>query len=172
MTAQYQRRFPGYHTLGADPAATVRFVAQLRDCLTDGRDAVWHGEVTAPVDPALLRHLPPPAPSDADGHRSAAVRDWRAAYRPGRCYYRHGPGFVQIKDVREPGRFEIVNLTDPHAAETFLRCLRPVSVTELDGPARDAVRELVAERLVLAVGDHVVTLPHRMRRWPVPANVV
>jgi hypothetical protein len=162
----------GYQVLGEDDAEhTVHVIAVLRDRLGAGRDTRWRGEVVAPVDVRPLRHLPPPieVPGRADADQ---LRQWRTDFRAGRCFYRLGPGFVQIKDVREPGRFEIVTLTEPDLIGLFLDCLTPTRCSTLGQPARQALRVLAGRDLVLVVGEYAVTLPHRMRRWPVPANLV
>ncbi|XRQ15868.1 DUF5825 family protein [Actinomadura welshii] len=154
---------PGSVHLGLRPVQTARFIAWLRDRLSEGIVARWHGRVTpALLDPAL-HHLPPPRGADPE------TRDWRSRFRLGLCYYRQGPGFIQIKDVRDPAGSAAFVLDDPLLVRTFTRCLVPRSAADADAGETEAIDALVAERLLLRLDDLVVTLPSRMRRWPVPA---
>jgi hypothetical protein len=141
----------------------VDAVAWLRDSLSEGDVHAWRASGLPAAQVSLLLHLPPPETGGGEHDR------WRSAFRRGLCYYRRGPGFVQVKDVREPGRSATFLLDVPEVIEVFLRCLRPTSMTEVDP---DAAKALIEERLMLRVEDQLVTLPYHMRRWPVPAMAV
>ena len=156
-----------------DPDATLEFVAWLRDRHTQAHDVSWSAIVGPGFDTSPLHHLPPPgpAPGAALGAAPGAAVQWREAYRPGMCYYRVGPGFIQVKDVRQPDRAAILLLDTPDLLDAFTRCLRPCRLDELPPGERTAAAELEKERLLLRVGDLVVTLPNRMRHWPVPCNL-
>jgi hypothetical protein len=147
---------------------TVAAVALLRDCAAAALRVRWRVAAGHDLDPAALYHLPPPA-----GPPGAALDRWRRAHRYGSCHYRRGPGFIQVKDSRDPGAAPVVLMADhPDLVATFLRCLDPTPMADLDQVGRDAVDLLAAERLVLVTGGLALTLPHRMRRWPVPYNAV
>jgi len=187
---------------GALPG-TADAVALLRDCATAALRVRWWTGPEPELDLSLLHHLPPPAgpppagpspagPSPAGpppagqlaagqlaagpsptGPPGAGLDHWRRAYRYGSCHFRRGPGFVQVKDARDPAGPLVVLVADhPDLVATFLRCLDPTPLAALDATGRTAVDLLLAERLVLLAGGAVLTLPHRMRRWPVPYNAV
>jgi len=150
----------------ADPQRPLEFLAWLRDTHTEATEVSWHAVAAPGVDATPLYHLPPPA-GGAD-----AFDQWRAAHRPGMCYYRVGPGFVQVKDVRQAETAARFLLDDAATVAAFTRCLRPGRLTDLAPDERAAAQLLVDERLLLRWGDWVMTLPSRMRRWPVPSESV
>lgn len=152
------------------PDTTLEFIAWLRDQQTEGVDVAWSADLDPRFDVTLLFHLPPPVASA--GEEPDVVRRWRAAHRPGMCYYRLGPGFIQMKDVRQAATAARFVLDTPLLTRTFTRCLRPCNLDALDPPERKAAEVMVAERMLLRLGERVTTLPSRMRRWPVPSNFV
>jgi hypothetical protein len=158
-------------TLYASQADTLEFVAWLRDQQTEAVDVVWSADIDPRLDVTLLFHLFPPEP-DASVEEPDQVRRWRSAYRPGLCYYRLGPDFIQVKDLRQAETAARLLLDEPPLVNAFTRCLQPSELDDLEPVERKAVEALLAERLLLRIGDRVVTLPNRMRRWPVPSHFV
>lgn len=146
-----------------EPTAALQVIADVRDAMSAGRILGWRAETIPPAAAPLLWHLPPPSGVGQE------LRDWRARFRAGLCYYRRGPGFVQVKDVREPDDAAGIVLDQPAVLGVFSRCLRPTSLADLDPAEGDAAEALLAERLLLRIADEVLVLPYRMRRWPVPA---
>ncbi|MEW2356288.1 DUF5825 family protein [Spirillospora sp. NPDC029432] len=158
--------------LGGDPEATVEAVARLRDLAPTGRQVAWRGRVGGEIDLSLLHHLPPPVELEpgtaaAKGAKEVleAMEAWARAYAFGSLHYRMGPGFLQVKDVRDAASPVQTVLEDPALIDAFTACLTPAAVRDVEAPA---LRDLVRRRLVLRVGDLAVTLPYRMGRWPVP----
>jgi hypothetical protein len=151
---------------GRGTAEAVRF---LRECQGLGLRVDWRATGTPSYDPALLRHLPPPAEHDAGQDESAT---WRAAHAHGALYHRRGPDFVTVLDRRDRGTAVRLTLDHPALHGTFLRLLEPTPVDALDPVGREALGLLAAERLVLAAGGWAVTLPPRIRRWPVPCTAI
>ncbi|MFI9248110.1 DUF5825 family protein [Streptomyces sp. NPDC053086] len=151
---------------GHETAQAVRF---LRECQGLGLPVSWRAAGTPSYDPALLRHLPPPAELTPDAGELTA---WRAAYRHGSLYHRRGPDFVTVLDRRERGTAARLTLDHPGLHDTFLRLLEPTPVDALDSVGHEALGLLAAERLVLAAGGWAVTLPPRVRRWPVPCTAI
>jgi Family of unknown function (DUF5825) len=156
--------------LGAEPRSTALFVAFLRDSATYLTRVEWRGTLADTVDPALLHHLPPPL--DLGAGSDEVVARWRARYRYGACYYRCGPGFILVKDVRVAASAARYTLDDPVLVATFLRCREPTALNALTDEQREAASLLHAERLVLRMADVVVGLPIRMLHWPIPAMAV
>jgi hypothetical protein len=158
-------------TLDVSQADTLEFIAWLRDQQTAAVDVVWSADIDPRLDVALLFHLFPPEP-DASIEEPDEVRRWRTAYRPGLCYYRLGPGFIQVKDLRQAETAARLLLDEPPLVNAFTRSLQPSELDDFEPVERKAVEALLAERLLLRIGDRVVTLPNRMRRWPVPSHFV
>ncbi|MEW2283226.1 DUF5825 family protein [Streptomyces sp. NPDC047841] len=149
--------------------ATAEAVRFLRECQGLGLGVSWRATGTPSYDPRLLCHLPPPAePPGEEG----VPASWRASHAHGILYHRRGPDFVTVLDRRERGTAVRLTLDHPALHATFLRLLEPTPVAELDATAREALGLLTAERLVLAAGGWAVTLPPRIRRWPVPCTAI
>jgi hypothetical protein len=122
------------------------------------------------VEPRDLVHLVPPM--DGDGEEAAeCAAGWRADYRYGSYYYRQGPGFVTVKDVRPGG--ETVHLTiDGDSAAQFRALAAATVVADLDEAGVSALDDAVEYGLVLRGADTLLMLPFRMRRWPVPYSAI
>ena len=113
---------------------------------------------------SLLYHLAPPV----DGGTSLDA--WRARHRPGLCYYRRGPGFVNVKDVRSDATAARFSIDVGDERDDPIAVLEGVCrVDELSAPTRSLLEELDRERLSLRLEDSATLLPYRMRRWPIPA---
>ncbi|MFJ6379016.1 DUF5825 family protein [Kitasatospora sp. NPDC092039] len=171
--------------LGAGGRAAAEAVRLLRECQSHVLPVRWS---LAPDDPVLrepaaadfalhhLHHLPPPAdaaggPGDAaptGPAPSRALADWRATYGYGRFYYRQGPGFLQVRDRRDPDASARFALDHPDLVATFRTCLTPTALDDLSGTGREAVSVLASEGLVLVTRGWAVTLPPRIRHWTVP----
>ncbi|WP_327108168.1 DUF5825 family protein [Nonomuraea glycinis] len=150
--------------LGERPEDTLSFVRRLRDHLAEGVVPAWSHELPASLNWEMVCHLPPPSGTGDDADR------WRRRFRIGLCYYRQGPGFIQVKDLREEP--VTLLLDDPSVVDVFVRCLEPTSLRLLSADEAAAAEALLNERLLLRLGDFVVTLPYRMKRWPIPAYAV
>ncbi|MEU2060130.1 DUF5825 family protein [Streptomyces sp. NPDC013455] len=149
--------------------ATAEAVRFLRECQGLGLRVGWRGTGRPSFDPRLLSHLPPPTEPLEDHGMSAA---WQASYAHGVLYHRRGPDFVTVLDRRERGTAVRLTLDHPALLAAFLRLLEPTPAGALDAGGREALALLVAERLALVCGDWAVTLPPRIRRWPVPCTAI
>lgn len=155
--------------VGADPDRTAGLLRLLRECDADGVRVVWTARLARGLDTTALHHLPPPqAPFEA----GPAVIAWHEAYRRGACHFRHGPGFVLVKDSRDAANVARFTLDHPDLVAAFTRCLEPTPRADLDAAACEAMDLLVGERLAVDLAGVLLTLPVRMRRWPVPYNSV
>lgn len=164
-----------------DPLDTLEFLRVLRQAAGEGAGVEWQADLPVP-DTRLLHHLPPPvapyaepalplpalltsAPSGPWPGGGAGTA-WRAAYRPGLCHYRLGPGFVRVSDGRG-GPVLTTTLTGESAAA--LRGYLDVGPAPVADPAFD---ELVRLGLILPLGGLALTLPYRIRRWPIPCTSI
>ncbi|MGW5650079.1 DUF5825 family protein [Streptomyces humi] len=113
-----------------------------------------------------LSHLQPPV--SLDGPRSAErLAQWNTRFYLGRCVWRRGPGFVQIRD-RRGGVLQRFDLVQPVYAQA-VALLERQRTDEVDPEVLSALR---AERLVLTFGDAHWWAPYLMDRWPVPSMVL
>lgn len=149
-------------------------VIRLRRQLENGIAGPWAETLPGALDTRLLHHLPPPAvPSGAEPQSAdPRLEPWRAAFRLGLCYYRHGPGFIQVKDVREPRAAARITIDQAPLIDAFLRCgEQPVHLASQAGDDQAALEVLLREGLLLQFGPFVTTAPYRMRCWPIPAGL-
>ncbi|MBC3839440.1 hypothetical protein GXW82_02145 [Streptacidiphilus sp. 4-A2] len=116
-----------------------------------------------PLD-ALIHLVPPTGGTASDSEQLA--RSWSAGYRYGLYYYRQGPGFVSVKDVR-PGQ-EMRRLVISEGSDHFLAMTGATRLDQLDAEAQAAVADAVDAGLALVAEEHLLVLPYRMRNWPVP----
>jgi hypothetical protein len=150
------------------PRSSLALVRLLREASSLGLPVTWRGRIGDGIDVGRLVHLSPPEAVDG-APVDPTVVEWRERYRPGLCYYRLGPSFVFVKDVRQAGasaRYKIETVDEFRALEAV------VEVGSLDQRTRELFADLDGEGLVLRLGDWATLLPHRMRRWPVPAHEV
>ncbi|GAA3886086.1 hypothetical protein GCM10023084_43580 [Streptomyces lacrimifluminis] len=129
----------------------------------------WRLEAGRRADPALtardLSHLQPPV--SLDGPRSAErLAQWRERFYVGRCIWRRGPGFVQIRDRRD-GALGLFDLAEP----AYIQAVHLLEEQRTDGIGPDVLAALRAERLVLDFGGHDWWAPCLIDRWPAPSMV-
>ena len=136
----------------------VRF---LRDTVPLGMHVSWTPADAGSVPPVLV-HLWPPA-------------DGRPAGAPppklfGIYYWRKGPNFISIQDIR-PGIVPCFYLLDePELFDAFLRLQQPAVRDELPVELHDAFDQLEQENMLFSTGRYAVALPCRVVRWPTPFN--
>lgn len=164
----------------ADPAAAadaVRRLVLVRELTSYAIEVDWSLRLPG-GDGDLWRvygHLRPPATVEIAGAAgpdpdpgSVAAAAWRDAFYFDKCTYRRGPGFVQVRD-RRAGRLNLLTIDDPAYLAVLEQLLDGAEMTTVD---LDIAREFGEEGLVTKVGDRLVWLPHRLRRWPLPSMVV
>ncbi|MBB5827257.1 DUF5825 family protein [Micromonospora carbonacea] len=115
----------------------------------------------------LFTHLCPPSRLDGDATGTVAAR-WRAAFFLGRCVYRRGPGFVEVRD-RRSGALEVVTIDEPGHLAAIAPLAEGVAATAVPADVR---RDLVGAHLVAEQAGHLWWLPTRAHRWPFPALIV
>lgn len=150
---------------GKKIADDLLWLRLLRDVTSHGIRLDWTlaGRPKVPLH-TYVHLLPPTAGTNSEA--SLAATEWAAGFRYGLYYYRLGPDFVSVKDVR-PG-VEGRRLTIADGFDHFLAIARALSSDELSDDAMDALRDAIDADLALEVDGRVLLLPYRMRHWPVP----
>jgi hypothetical protein len=150
---------------GESVAADLRLIRLLRDATSHAVRLAWRLSGVPSLDLRDLVHLIPPV-DGVDAAARAYAAEWIDAHRYGSYYYRRGPGFVTVRDVRAGGKKQRL-LIDQGSAE-FLEMAEAAHADELSPAARRALPDAVDAGLaVLADDSTMVLLPHRMRHWPV-----
>lgn len=102
----------------------------------------------------------------SDPASDAYAQRWANGYRYASFYYRQGPGFLVIKDVR-PDR-EATRMVISEGCEHLLSMMDAYTVNELTPAARDVLADAQEAGLIVQHDEHLLVLPYRMRHWPVP----
>jgi hypothetical protein len=110
-------------------------------------------------------HLVPPI-GGTDREAADYAREWSGSYRYGCYYYREGPGFVTVKDVRPDG--DPVRMTIGEGAEHFLAMSRARTEGDLGDEAAALLGTAEQAGLLIRESGRLLVLPYRMRHWPVP----
>jgi hypothetical protein len=139
----------------------------VRDLTSYGIVVGWQLRLGAADRWQTLSHLAPPAVVLAPDGESIR-REWAETHYMGKCLYRHGPGFVQVRD-RRFGELRLFTIPEPEyrAAIGTLAEVAPATAV-----ARPIMSEFLAEDLAGQVGEIAWWLPYRVRRWPNPSVIV
>ncbi|WP_329260899.1 DUF5825 family protein [Streptomyces sp. NBC_01478] len=148
----------------------LRALDFVRNATGRGLLVRWHLRAGRRADPALtahhLTHLQPPV--SLDGGRSVErLAEWRTRFYVGRCVWRRGPGFVQIRDRRD-GVLQRFDLIQPE----YVQAVTLLEDQRADGVDPKVLAALRAEHLVLDFGGRDWWAPYRIDRWPVPSMVL
>ncbi|MFD7897557.1 DUF5825 family protein [Streptomyces sp. NPDC059743] len=146
-------------------ARAVQALSVIRDLTARAVLVEW----SLRVDPEdeetsrILGHLQPPQRIEGPDEPAAdeALRVWRGAHYLGKCLWRQGPGFVQIRD-RRWGDLRRFTADEPHYREAIARLAYGGAAASV---APDALADFHQERLVLQVGELEWWLPYRVNRW-------
>jgi len=118
--------------------------------------------------PLLLGHLYPPQTVVAAPYGPQIAELWRSRFYVGKCFWRRGPGFVEIRD-RRSARPVHVTIDDPDLVSAIEPLSRGASLGEIPGRVLD---HFTATGFVHRVEECVWWTPYRIRRWPSPPMVV
>jgi hypothetical protein len=164
----------GSVSFGADAEFDVRFIRFLREALSSAIAVDWSLATPGPADVGAVCHLPPPARADtAAGAATSRYADqWRDEYGFGHCYYRLGPGFIHIIDVRDEADAARFLLDEPAIVEAFALLAGAVKLTDLSPLAAELAGQLAEAGLLLQLGDWATLLPSRLERWPLPCTAM
>jgi hypothetical protein len=152
---------------GVSGEADLRLLHRLREATSHAVRLDWTlaGRPGFPLHTHV--HLVPPS-RGVDDAACAYAREWRAGYRYAAFYYRQGPEFVSIKDIRTGGDASRM-LIEGEDAAGFLRMAATTRTGDLTGAVRAMLADAEEFGLVLRAGDAHLALPYRMRNWPIPA---
>lgn len=150
-----------------DVEVTVRSLRLVRELTAHAMTVDWQLHLSDAAEWTHYSHLYPPATLTAD-EGVPDVDDWRRSFYLGKCVHRRGPGFIQIRD-RRSGRLVLLTMDDPAYLAVRAQLDEGARVDEVDP---GIARHLADEHLVARIGDVLVWLPYRLRRWPLPAMVV
>lgn len=149
----------------AEPASVVRILDLVRELTAWGIVVDWRVRlIDAPACWPMLAHLYPPREVDGLVGADRLRSDWADGFFLGKCQYRKGPGFLEIRDHRA-GVLNRIIIDEPDyiAAVDAIR-----DTAEARGVPAAVMADLVAESLVLRVGDLHWWAPYRPRRWAQP----
>jgi hypothetical protein len=119
------------------------------------------------VGQGVLDHLYPPGRVEGTAHE-ALTRRWRLSYFLGKCVFRRGPGFVEVRD-RRSGSLEMFTIDSPEHLSAIAAMLEGDLAADI---AADVRRELTDAQLVAEQAGHLWWLPTPAYRWPFPALAV
>lgn len=144
----------------------IPMLSFIRDLTSYGVEVDWRAEMTAPDGPEwwVFSHLFPP--SVLEGPRGAeALRIWRARYHIGRCFFRRGPGFLQIRDRRHTGLRRLTVSDD-----AYVSAIESLAADRgADSVPAAALAVFEKHRLAVRIGSGVWWAPYRLRRWASPS---
>lgn len=115
----------------------------------------------------LFNHLYPPDRVDG-GAEDATVRGWRQSFFLGKCVFRRGPGFVEVRD-RRLGSLELFTIDEPEHLAAIKEMTEGVPARQVPAAVR---RDLADARLIAEQAGHLWWLPTRAYRWPFPALAI
>ncbi|ROO58403.1 hypothetical protein EDC02_0158 [Micromonospora sp. Llam0] len=117
----------------------------------------------------MFDHLyPPDRVVGAVGADDPAVRGWRDSFFLGKCVFRRGPGFVEVRD-RRAGALELFTIDEPEHLVAIGQLLEGVPAGQVPAPVR---RDLADARLIAAQAGQLWWLPTPAYRWPFPALAI
>src|SRR5579863_2001179 len=128
-------------SFGADPEFDIGFVRFLRESLSCLLTVEWTMASAGPLDLGALVHLPPPAAGPGAEH-------WRGEYGFGHCFYRVGPGFIHVVDVRDADDAARFLLDDQATVEAFGQLAGAVRMSELPPLTAELADQLDQARLL------------------------
>ncbi|MFE1320226.1 DUF5825 family protein [Kitasatospora phosalacinea] len=147
------------------PAAALHALLLVREATARGLAVRWSAHCAdGCVADGRFHHLQPPIRVTGRPPADQAGR-WRAGYFPGKCVYRRGPGFVEVRDrrfgapalltIEEPGHLDRIDALDGGTPAAHL-------------PAR-VRRDFTEAGLITEQAGLAWWLPTRARRDPSPA---
>ncbi|SDP95793.1 hypothetical protein SAMN04487905_11849 [Actinopolyspora xinjiangensis] len=148
---------------------SVDTVRLLRDAVGHGLRIDWRASPVDGLSVTDFTHLPPPANLDELSFLpDSDAESWLDLYSYGQLFYRVGPGFVSIKDVRPTVPAARMTLEEEEA-RIFLELAEGGGET---GNSESLRSELVEYGLGIAAEGGFLVLPYRIRQWPIPFSAI
>ncbi|OON82837.1 DUF5825 family protein [Streptomyces tsukubensis] len=154
----------------AAAARAVRALSLVRDLTARAVLVEWKlaYSALAPEDWRVLSHLQPPEELTGFEGAPEALADWRNGHYLGKCLWRQGPGFIQIRD-RRWGDLRRFTADEPHYQVAIEALAYGAPAAGLP-PA--VLTEFGEEHLIIAVGELAWWLPYRVDRWTQEAMAI
>lgn len=162
---------PGVQDLtGASRARrTVRALCPVRDLTALAVYVDWQLRIGPDTSTSrALGHLQPPSVLLGSADPEEDLKTWRSVHYLGKCLWRRGPGFVQIRD-RRFGELRRFTVEEPEYHQAIDQLSLGVAASAVPAPV---LADLAGEELVGRVGDQAWLLPYRVRRWTQAAMVI
>jgi len=112
-----------------------------------------------------LSHLYPP--SVLTGVSDEDLKSWRSFHQLYRLIYRHGPGFMQVRDQRS-GRLRRITISGADHLRTIGSLLHGAPDSSISA---EVAQELDSIGVIGRVDGILWWLPNRSRQWPVPSGL-
>lgn len=150
-----------------DAQRSLEFIRFLRDAISYGLQIEWKSIFKKSANIRYFIHLPPPS----SGIKS---RVWNREYSYGKMFWRKGPGFILIKDMRSVSKQTRYIFDDMASLEAFQNIQTPIHLSEMQysSKIKDAIHEFISEGIALQIGEYILALPYRMRNWPIPYTAI
>ncbi|MER5771866.1 DUF5825 family protein [Streptomyces sp. NPDC001985] len=154
----------------AGGAAAVAALVVVRELTSHGIAVDWTIRLPA-GEPEWrpLSHLHPPAAvyggtgaGAGAGAGDGIAAEWRDSFHAAKCGYRHGPGFIEVRDHRMDS-FRRLVIRNPQHDQVIEPLLRGVPAT---GLAEAVTGRYQRAGLLHRAGRHLWWTPYRLRRWP------
>jgi hypothetical protein len=156
-------------TRGTVPTRLVQAMVLLRELTSWGIVVDWEAHIGDNPDIwQRLNHLYPPRALPGHPDADTVLAEWRNTFYLCKCIYRHGPGFIQVRD-RRAGHLARFTIDDPEYLRTVTALLHGAPV---DSVPAHVLGDFSAEGLAGVAGDLAWWLPYRVRRWPWPSLIV
>jgi hypothetical protein len=151
-----------------EPKVALRQVQLLRECVSLGVRICWKGKIDKDFNLKPFFHLPPPISLNAS---ESILNDWRETYQFGTFFWRQGPEFIFVKDIRDPKNSAKFIIDDAPMISIINQCLKPTKTNTFKGKEL-FVEELIEEGILFECQDYILTLPYRIMEWPIPFDTI
>lgn len=148
-------------------SGAISAISLIRDFTSLGIKVRWRARLYTEGSWQWLSHLWPPEELLGINDRGAAS-EWLRTHYVGKCFFRRGPGFIQVRDRRH-GHLARFTIDEHDYIESIPRLLYGGSTNSI---APHVLASYGNEHLVLHLRDRAVWLPYQVRRWPRPSIVV
>lgn len=145
-------------------AAALDALRFVRDCVAVGVTVCWSVAHPGAVDARWLTHLSPP---DAFPGYDDVLAAWRD-FAFGVLFWRRGPSFAIVRDVRPAWEPALYTLEEDGTLECFERLAVPATLAAIPANEAEGYANLHEARLVLEIAGVALALPYRIHKWPIP----